>query len=163
MQTTKTQRLLYKQLTSDSTYSGMGLAEYVTIFRKWEGNEDVWDKVNFLNKDNFPLDVWQRWASPVWSDIQRTDVLNNYKDAREAKDEKHIAPLQLEVIKRLVAMYSNEGETVFSPFAGIGSELYQAIKMNRKAIGIELKESYFDTAVKNLERVIKEKQSLIVW
>ena len=160
MQRTKTQRLLYKQLTSDSTYSGMGLAEYVTIFRKWEGNEDVWDKVNFLNKDNFPLDVWQRWASPVWSDIQRTDVLNNYKDAREAKDEKHIAPLQLEVIKRLVAMYSNEGETVFSPFAGIGSELYQAIKMNRKAIGIELKESYFDTAVKNLERVIKEKQSL---
>ncbi len=159
MQRTKTQRLLYKQLTSDSTYSGMGLAEYVTLFRKWEGNEEDWEGVNFLTKENFPLDTWQRWASPVWSDIQRTDVLNNYKDAKTPKDEKHIAPLQLEVIKRIVAMYSNDGETIFSPFAGIGSEIYQAVKMNRKGIGIELKESYFEVACKNLERATKEKQN----
>lgn len=150
MQRTKTQRLLYKQLTTDSTYSGIGMPEYVTIFRKWEGNEEDWEPVNFLNKDNFPIPVWQKWASPVWMDIQRTDVLNNYKAAKDPKDEKHIAPLQLEVIKRLVAMYSNEGETVFTPFLGIGSEVWQSVKMNRKGLGIELKPEYFETAASNI-------------
>jgi len=159
MQRTKTQRLLYKQLTSDSTYSGFGLAEYITIFRKWEGSEEDWQPVKSLDKNNFPLDTWQKWASPVWMDIKRTDVLNTYRDGKDLKDEKHIAPLQLELIKRLIYMFSNEGETVFSPFAGIGSELYQAVKQNRKAIGIELKESYFNTACKNLETVIKEKKA----
>lgn len=159
MQRTKTQRLLYKQVTSDSSYTGIGMAEYITIFRKWEGNEEDWTPITNLNKTNFPLDTWQRWASPVWMDIQRTDVLNN-KEGTAMGDEKHIAPLQLEVINRLVNLWSNEGETVFTPFLGIGSEVYMSLKNNRKAIGIELKDSYFDVAVKNCRNVEQLKNQL---
>lgn len=157
MQRTKTQRLLYKQLRKDSTYTGVGLPEYVTIFRKWEGNEKDWTPVTNKNTDNFPLDTWQQWASPVWMDIKRTDVLNNYKAATDPKDEKHIAPLQLSVIERCIAMWTNKGETVFTPYLGIGSEVYQAVKMHRKGIGSELKESYFDQAVKNINNAIAER------
>lgn len=148
MQRTKTQRLLYKQVTSDSSYTGVGMAEYVTIFRKWDGNEEDWKPITNLDKQNFPLDTWQKWASPVWMDILRTDVLNG-SEGTALGDEKHIAPLQLEVIHRLVNLWSNADETVFTPFLGIGSEAYVAIKNERKAIGIELKDSYFDVAVKN--------------
>jgi hypothetical protein len=95
MQRTKTQRLLYKQLTSDSSYSGTGVPEYVTLFRKWDGTEENWEPVTNLTKQNFPLDVWQRWASPVWMDIMRTDVLTNHRDGTDMGDEKHICPLQL--------------------------------------------------------------------
>lgn len=153
MQRTKTQRLLYKQVTKDSTYSGVGLPEYVTIFRKWEGDESDWKPVTNKNREEFGLDTWQKWASPVWFDIKRTDVLNNHKGVKDEADEKHICPLQLSVIKRLVAMYTNKGETVFTPFAGIGSELYESVRLGRKAVGIELKPSYFDGAVKNLKTV----------
>ncbi|MDR0658830.1 MAG: hypothetical protein LBG18_07870 [Mediterranea sp.] len=152
MQRTKTQRLLYKTVTSDSSYTGIGMAEYITIFRKWEGDESEWQPVNHINKQNFPLDIWQKWASPVWMDIKRTDVLNG-KEGTEMGDEKHIAPLQLEVIHRLVNLWSNPGETVFTPFLGIGSEAYQALKDGRKAIGCELKDSYFNVAVKNCRKV----------
>jgi len=155
MQRTKTQRLLYKQVTADSSYSGIGMPEYVTIFRKWEGNETDWIPITNLNKNNFPLNTWQKWASPVWMDIQRTDVLNNYRSAKEDKDEKHICPLQLGVIERCIALWSNKGDVVFTPFMGIGSEVYQAVKMNRKGIGFELKESYFDVARKNVRRALK--------
>lgn len=155
MQRTKTQRLLYKQVTTDSTYSGIGMPEYITIFRKWDGNEDEWEPVTNKNKSNFNLDTWQNWASPVWMDIKRTNVLNNYKGARDSKDEKHIAPLQLDIIERCIAMWSNKGEKIFTPFLGIGSEVFQAVKMDRYGIGIELKESYFDTARKNIDSVIK--------
>jgi DNA modification methylase len=157
MQRTKTQRLLYKQVTSDSSYSGIGMPEYITIFRKWEGDESEWTPITNKNKDNFSLDTWQRWASPVWMDIKRTEVLNNYKGARNEKDEKHIAPLQLDIIERCVGMWSNKGETVFTPFLGIGSEVYQAVKMGRKGIGFELKESYFDLAKANLNSLILQK------
>jgi DNA modification methylase len=156
MQRTKTQRLLYKQVTSDSSYTGIGLPEYVTLFRKWEGDEEEWTPITGLDKSNFPLDTWQKWASPVWFDIRRTDVLNGWKYARDEKDEKHIAPLQLEVIKRIVMLWSNEGETVFTPFAGIGSELYQSVKYGRKAVGIELKESYYETACRNMSDLLLE-------
>jgi DNA modification methylase len=88
-------------------------------------------------------------------DIKRTNVLNNYKGARDSKDEKHIAPLQLDIIERCIAMWSNKGEKIFTPFLGIGSEVFQAVKMDRYGIGIELKESYFDTARKNIDSVIK--------
>jgi DNA modification methylase/superfamily II DNA or RNA helicase len=159
MQRTKTQRLLYKQVTGDSTYSGTGLAEYITIFRKWDGNEDDWEPVMNLTKNNFSLETWQKWASPVWMDIKRTDVLNN-REGTDFNDEKHICPLQLSVIERCIALWTNEGETVFSPFAGIGSEGYQAIKMNRKFIGIELKESYYDTALRNLNSIIEQRNQL---
>lgn len=158
MQRTKTQRLLYKQVTSDSTYTGIGMPEYVTIFRKWEGDEKEWEPVTNKTKSNFALDTWQKWASPVWSDIQRTNVLNNFKDATEPEDEKHICPLQLDVIERCIALWSNKGETVFSPFMGIGSEGFQAVKMERKFIGIELKPSYYKTAVKNIKSVAGVKQ-----
>jgi DNA modification methylase len=162
MQRTKTQRLLYKTITSDSTYSATGMPEYITIFRKWEGNEGDWVPVTNLTKQNFPLDVWQKWASPVWFDIKRTDVLNN-KEGTAQGDEKHIAPLQLEVIHRLVNMYSNEGEKVFTPFLGIGSEPFVAIRNNRYGIGIELKDSYFEVAVKNCKKAVGKKSQITMF
>lgn len=156
---TNTQRLLYKQVREDATYSGVGLAEYLTIFRKWEGDEESWTPVNNKqSKDVFPLDTWQKWASPVWMDIQRTDVLNNV-EGTDTGDEKHIAPLQLGVIERAVYMWTNPGETVFTPFAGIGSEIYQSILCGRKGIGTELKKSYYETAIKNIGRAyLRESQ-----
>jgi DNA modification methylase len=159
MQRTKTQRLLYKTVTSDSSYTGIGMAEYVTIFRKWEGDQELWEPVTNLNKQNFPLDTWQRWASPVWMDIRRTDVLNG-QEGTDQGDEKHIAPLQLEVIHRLVNLYSNKGEVVFTPFGGIGSEPYMAIKNDRKAIACELKDSYFDVMVKNCKKAVSQKTQI---
>lgn len=151
MQRTKTQRLLYKQVTSDSSKTGIGMAEYITIFKKWEGDESKWEPITNLNKDNFPLETWQKWASPVWMDIKRTDVLNGNEGTAQG-DEKHICPLQLEVIHRLVNLWSNEGEVVFTPFLGIGSEIYMAVKNNRRGIGCELKDSYFATAIKNIKK-----------
>ena len=159
MQRTKTQRLLYKTVTSDSTYTGIGMAEYITIFRKWDGVEAEWEPVKNLTKQNFPLSTWQKWASPVWMDIKRTDVLNG-KEGTALGDEKHIAPLQLEVIHRLVNLYSNEGEVVFTPFLGIGSEIYKAVQNGRKGIGIELKDSYFETACKNVTNAMSKKLQL---
>ncbi len=151
MQRTKTQRLLYKQVTSDSSKTGIGMAEYITIFKKWDGDEADWQPITNLNKKNFPLETWQKWASPVWMDIKRTDVLNG-KEGTEQGDEKHICPLQLEVINRLVNLWSNEGEVVFTPFLGIGSEIYMAVKNNRRGIGCELKDSYYETAINNIKK-----------
>jgi DNA modification methylase len=160
MQRTKTQRLLYKQVTSDSSYSGIGMPEYITVFRKWEGDESEWTPINNKNKDNFNLDTWQKWASSVWFDIKRTNVLNNYKGAKNEKDEKHIAPLQLDIIERCIALWSNKGETIFTPFLGIGSEVYQAVNMDRYGIGFELKESYFDLAKRNIKSAVDQKSQL---
>ena len=135
------------------------MAEYITIFKKWDGSdESTWEPITNLNKKNFPLEVWQKWASPVWMDIKRTDVLNGAEGVEQG-DEKHIAPLQLEVINRLVNLWSNEGEVVFTPFLGIGSEVYEAVKNNRKGIGCELKDSYFDVAVKNIKRAEQQKNT----
>jgi len=118
--------------------------------------------VNYLTKENFDLETWQKIASPVWFDIRRTNVLNNYTNGRTPQDEKHICPLQLDVIERLIALYSNEAETVFTPFAGIGSEVYQAVKMKRRGVGIELKPEYFDIAKINIENAesLKNQYSL---
>lgn len=162
MQRTKTQRLLYKTVTSDSTFAGTGMAECVTVFKKWQRDQDEWEPVTNLTKQNFPLDTWQKWASPVWMDIRRTDVLNGH-EGTDTGDEKHIAPLQLEVIHRLVNLYSNKGEIIFTPFLGIGSEAYQAIKDGRKAIGCELKDSYFDVAVKNCNKAIAVQQQIEIF
>ena len=160
MQRTKTQRLLYKTVTSDSTKTGIGMAEYITIFKKWDNSdESQWEPVTNNTKQNFPLDTWQKWASPVWMDIKRTDVLNG-REGTAMGDEKHIAPLQLEVIHRIVNLWSNEGETVFTPFLGIGSEAYMAVKNNRKAIGCELKDSYFDVAIKNIATLMETKKQI---
>jgi DNA modification methylase len=184
MQRTKTQRLLYKQLRKDSSYTGVGLPEYVTVFRKWEGDESEWTPINNKNASNFPLDTWQQWASPVWNvskediehlaeiesqycvqswmDIKRTDVLNN-REGTDLGDEKHIAPLQLSVIRRCVQMWSNVGETVFTPFLGIGSEVYESVKLKRYGIGIELKDKYFETAVKNVNKAIESQSQMALF
>ena len=181
MQRTKTQRLLYKQLRKDSSYTGVGLPEYCTVFRKWDGNEEDWNPINNKNQNNFPLDIWQQWASPIWNveksdiehleeimkeyrvnswfDIKRTDVLNN-SEGTDLGDEKHIAPLQLSVIRKSVQMWSNPGETVFTPFLGIGSEVYESVKLGRFGIGIELKDKYFETAIKNVNKVIEKRKQL---
>ena len=102
------------------------------------------------NEDEWQLEMWQKYASPVWFDIKRTDVLNG-RIARENEDEKHICPLQLEVIRRAVQLWTNKGDIVFSPFAGIGSELYIAVEQERRALGFELKKSYYELAIKNIE------------
>lgn len=159
MQRTKAHGLLWKQLRKDSTYSRMGMPDYILIFRKW--GEDVEPVTH--TKEDFPVQQWQQYASsawefepsPVWWDIQQTNVLNA-KIARDDKDEKHICPLQLDVIERLVELYSNPNDVVFTPFLGIGSEAYSALKMGRKAIGIELKEAYFKQAVANCKDIVSE-------
>lgn len=156
MQKTKSQGLLYKQLRKDSSYSRQGMPDYLVIFRKWTEDYEDAEPVTHT-KENFPLEMWQRYASPVWFDIRRTNVLN-CKIARENEDEKHICPLQLDVIERAIELWTNPDDIVFTPFLGIGSEAYQALKMGRRAVGIELKKSYFNQAVANCNEVISSEQ-----
>ena len=146
MQRTKAHGLLYKTLLNDSTSSRMGSPEYLLIFKK--PGENVEPVTH--TKESFNLDQWQEWASPVWTTIDQGNVLNKAL-AREDNDERHICPLQLDVIERALVMWSNPGDLVYSPFAGIGSEGYQALRMDRKFIGSELKESYFKQACRFLE------------
>lgn len=148
MQRTKALGLLHKQVKKDSTMSRAGIPDYVLIFRKdGERNDPV--------HCNISVDTWQKWASPVWMDIDYGDTLNA-APGRDEKDEKHICPLQLPTIERLIGLYSNENDIIFTPFMGIGSEVYQAIKMNRKAIGIELKKSYYETAINNIKNITEQ-------
>lgn len=146
MQRTKALGLLHKQIRKDSSMCRVGNPDYVLLFRK-PGDNPV-----PIDNSWMPVSTWQEWASPVWMNINQSNTLQ-FKSAREQEDERHICPLQLEVIERLIQLYSNEGETVFSPFAGIGSEGYQALQMKRKFIGIELKKSYFDLATHNLSGI----------
>lgn len=157
MQRTKAHGLLYKQLRADSSFSRQGLAEYVLVFRKWSAGEaeDAHVVPVTHTPETFSLDQWQQWASPVWMDIDQTDVLN-VRVARDDKDEKHMAPLQLDLIERCVKLWSNPGEVVFSPFGGIGSEGYVALKAGRKFLGVELKDSYFKRACLNLRSVVQQ-------
>ena len=154
MQRTKAHGLLYKQLRADSTFSRQGLAEYVLIFRKWAAEGEEVAPVTHT-PDTFPLRQWQEWASPCWMDIDQTNVLNT-AIARDDADEKHMCPLQLDLIERCVRMWSNAGDVVFSPFAGIGSEGVQSLTHDRKFIGVELKTSYFNMAVRNLSAARKQ-------
>ena len=108
------------------------------------------------NLNRGSIEVWQRYASPVWMDINPSNTLS-LKGSRDDEDEKHICPLQLDVIERALQLWSNEGDVVFTPFLGIGSEVYQSLKMNRKGIGIELKSSYFNVAAKNCELALRER------
>lgn len=148
MQRTKAHGLLYKQLRADSTFSRQGLAEYVLVFRRWaEEGEEVAPVTH--TRETFPLDQWQRWASPVWMDIDQTNVLN-VEVAREDRDEKHMCPLQLDLIERCVALWSNPGDVVFSPFAGVGSEGHVSLRLGRRFVGVELKKAYFERAVRYL-------------
>lgn len=158
-QRTKAHGLLYKQLRADSSFSRQGLAEYVLAFRKWApGDDDPNVRPVTHTKESFPLPQWQKWASPVWMDIDQTNVLN-VEIARESQDEKHMCPLQLDLIERCIKLWSNPGEVVLSPFAGVGSEGVGALLADRKFVGVELKESYFKRAADNL-RSAKRQASL---
>lgn len=145
MQRTKALGLLHKQIKKDSCMSRQGLADYLVTMRKPGDNPD---RVTHTN-ESFPVDRWQRYASPVWMDINPTRTLQ-YRDARESDDERHICPLQLDVIERAIDLWTNPGDLVMSPFGGIGSEPVTAIDMGRRAVAVELKRSYWDLAVRNL-------------
>jgi len=137
MQRTKALGLLYKQLRKDSSMSRPGMPDYVLLFRKPGDNEFA---ITHQPSD-FPVEIWQQWASPVWMNIKQGDVLNA-RVPKADKDEKHICPLQLGLIERLVVLYSSHDEVVFDPFSGIGSTGYVAIKQRRKYVGCELKPEY---------------------
>lgn len=146
MQRTKAHGLLYKTLCSDSTNSRVGCADYLLVFRKPGINPKPVTK----DKSRYPVDWWQEVASPVWMTVEQGRVLNR-DGARDEQDERHICPLQLDVIERAIELWTNEGDTVFSPFGGIGSEGVGALTLNRQFIGSELKESYFNQACLNLD------------
>lgn len=149
MQRTKTHGLLYKTFTKDSSRVRQGLPDYLLVFRKTPDDEKDATPVG-KDRASFPVDLWQKWASPVWMDINQTDVLN-VRSAKDGRDEKHLCPLQLDLIERAIRLWSNEGEIVLSPFMGIGSEGWGALKCRRKFVGFELKESYYRQAIKNLQ------------
>ena len=183
MQRTKAIGLLHKQLQKDSTISRQGIPDYLVVMRKPGVNPDPVDGplYYFVGDDNLPdqeevsradgsvakfpkgsatvIDVWQRYASPIWMDINQARTLQ-FAAARENDDERHICPLQLDVIERAIELWTNPKDVVLSPFMGIGSEVYQAVKMGRYGIGIELKKSYYDLAVKNLKSIHEQKRQL---
>jgi hypothetical protein len=164
MQRTKALGLLHKQIKKDSCMSRQGIPDYLVTMRKPGVNPEpvagefqyfAGEKETFKHTGNLSIDIWQRYASPIWMDINPSKTLQ-YRSARDQNDERHICPLQLEVIERGLQMWSNEGDTVLSPFMGIGSEGHVSIKAGRKFIGIELKESYYKQAVKNLKNACVE-------
>lgn len=145
MQRTKAIGLLYKQLKKDSCMSRMGIPDYLVTMRKPGENANPVSHT----PDEFSVDEWQKIASPVWMDINPSDTLQ-YRSARTEADERHICPIQLEVVRRGLKMWSNPNDLVLSPFTGIGSEGVISIEQGRRFIGFELKPSYFDQASKNL-------------
>lgn len=165
MQRTKALGLLHKQLKKDSCMSRMGIPDYIVFMRKGGVNPE---RVSHTD-ESFPVGLWQQYASPaweeyaspVWWDINQSDTLNRMFSDEES--ERHICPLQLGVIDRVVKMYSNEGDVVFTPFMGIGSEVYQAVKMGRKGFGIELKKEYYEQAKKNLQTLDDERNQMTLF
>ena len=146
MTRTKALGLLYKQLQKDSTRLRTGMPDYLLVFRAPGKN------VEPVGQDSakFPVDRWQQWASPVWMDIRQTNTLN-VAQAREDKDERHLCPLQLDLIERALLLWSNPGDVVLSPFMGIGSEGFMALSQRRKFVGVELKEAYWRVASRNAQ------------
>lgn len=179
MQRSKSIGLLHKQLCKDSALSRMAVADYMVTLRKpgdnpepiagkfdaYFGSETQPDgalvtetgdikTINRPGDDWYSVAVWQRYAEPVWMDIAQSDVLS-HRAARDQEDERHISPSQLTPIRRCIQLWSNPGDVVFSPFAGIGSEIYVAVQLGRKGVGAELKKSYYEQAVQNLESLEK--------
>ena len=150
MQRTKALGLLHKQIRKDSAMNRQGIPDYIVTMRKPGDNPE---RISHTH-ETFPVDVWQNYASPVWMDIRQSDTLQK-KSAREDKDERHICPLQLEVIQRCIELWTNPGDIVLDPFAGIGSVPYVAVTMGRRGIGIELKDSYYKQAKNNLEIAVR--------
>lgn len=189
-QRTKSIRLLHKQLCKDASLSGQGLADYIVTFRKPGDNEaaiageleryvgdsldvsrEAYDRqaqtLRAEGKEPWPFKrwvsimTWQRYASPVWTDINQSRTLQ-YRSARDEKDEQHISPLQLDVIERCIELWSNPGEVVLTPFMGIGSEVYCALGAGRRGVGFELKDSYWQQAVANIKRLDDELTAALV-
>ena len=155
MQRTKALGLLYKQLQKDSAMSRQGLPDYLVVFRKPGENA----RPIAHDPAGFPVSQWQEWASPVWTTVRQTRVLD-VAGARAAEDEKHVCPLQLDVIERAIRLWSNPGDVVFSPFAGIGSEGWAAVRLGRRFVGTELKPQYFRQAVRHLAAAAAEGPAL---
>ena len=155
MQRTKALGLLHKQIKKDSTMSRQGIPDYIVTMRKPGDNPE---RVTHTD-ESFPVDVWQNYASPVWMDIKQSNTLQR-KSARSEKDERHICPLQLDVIQRCIELWTNEGDIVLDPFAGIGSSPYVALTLNRRGIGFELKQSYFEQMKNNLEIAAHENENM---
>ena len=154
MQRTKALGLLHKQVKKDSAMSRVGIPDYLMVFRKdGEHTHPVHCDID--------VDTWQKWASPIWYDIDYSNTLNAVP-ARSEKDEKHICPLQLPTIERAISLWSNKGDVVLTPFMGIGSEVCKAIELDRNAIGFELKQSYFDVAVKNVKTYEFNKRQMTI-
>lgn len=145
MQRTKALGLLHKTVRGNATMSRQGIPDYLVTMR---APGDVEDRVTH-DSTQYPVDKWQRVASPIWMDIDPNDTLQ-FRSARENDDERHICPLQLEVIRRGIDLWTNPGDVVLTPFAGIGSEVYTAVEMGRRGVGVELKASYYEQAVRNL-------------
>lgn len=146
MTRTKALGLLYMQLQKDSARSRAGMPDYLLVFRRDGDNPEP---IKHTPQD-FPLDQWQEWASPVWMTVDQTRVLN-VRAAKEANDERHLCPLQIDVIERALVLWSNPGDVILSPFMGIGSEGVTAMKLGRRFMGVELKESYFRQGVRYLD------------
>lgn len=151
MQRTKALGLLHKQIKKDSAMSRQGIPDYVVTMRKPGENPEPIEHTN----ESFPVDLWQKYASPVWMDINQSNTLQK-KSARAEEDERHICPLQLDVIKRCICLWTNPGDIVLDPFAGIASSNYMALRLDRRTIGIELKDSYYVQAVANCEMAMNE-------
>ena len=149
MQRTKALGLLHKQIRKDSTMNRQGIPDYIVTMRKPGDNPERVEHTH----ETFPVDVWQNYASPVWMDIRQSDTLQK-KSARDDKDERHICPLQLEVIQRCIELWTNPNDIVFDPFGGIGSTAYVSLTLGRRAISSELKESYFKQMKGNVEEAL---------
>ena len=147
---------MFAQLRRDSSDSRPALVDQILIFKK-DGKSEI--PVNPVKNKELDNETWIKWACGIWTGISETNTLQYYK-ARDGDDEKHICPLQLETIERCIKLYSNPGETLLTPFMGIGSEIFQALKFERKGIGIELKESYFETAIRNLKAIEMQNKTL---
>jgi DNA modification methylase len=145
MQRTKALGLLHKTVRGNATMSRQGIPDYLVTMRS---PGEVEDRV--MHGDDYPVSKWQKIASPIWTDIDPGDTLQ-FRSAREDDDERHICPLQLEVIRRGIDLWTNPNDVVLSPFAGIASEGYVAVQMSRRFIGVELKASYYEQAVRNLQ------------
>jgi DNA modification methylase len=151
MTRTKHVGLLYKQLQKDSAKSRGGMPDYLLTFVKPGENQ----RPIAHTPEDFPLNQWQEWASPVWMTINQSNVLN-VRAAKEPGDERHLCPLQLDVIERALIMWSNPGDVVLSPFMGIGSEGYMSLKHKRKFVGTELKEAYWRQACRYLDELERQ-------
>ena len=157
MQRTKALGLLHKQIKKDSAMCRQGIPDYLVVMRKPGDNPEPVTHTN----ESFPVEIWQKYASPIWTDINPSDTLQ-YRSARDNEDEKHICPLQLTVIRRALNLWTNPDDVVLTPFMGIGSEVVTALENGRRAVGVELKDSYYNQAEKNA-RAVTANEQLSLW